>query len=90
METLIIVISALFVFSFQLFLCLKLKSVFLKLLPATLTSCAGIYFFFMMKAATSWDALGWAVLWIVSLIVLATIVVAWDVYAIIRIVKRRK
>lgn len=90
METLIIIISAIFVFTLQLLLCLKVKFILFKLIPAVLVSGVSTYLFIMMNMATSWDALGYAILWILSLIALAAIAVAWIISIIIKNIIRHK
>lgn len=89
METVIIIACAIAIFVFQLLLCHRIKNLFLKLLPAFVVTAFSTYFFIMMKIATSWDALGYALLWILSLIVVAAIAFAWIVLAIIHIVRRK-
>ena len=89
METVIIIACAIAIFSLQLLLCYKIKNPFLKLLPAFVATAFDTYFFIMMKIATSWDALGYALLWILSLIALAAITLAWIVSTIIYLIRRK-
>ena len=90
MESLIIFTIAFVVLSLQMLLCLKVRNIFFKLIPTVVTTGISIYFVFMMKTATSWDALGYALLWILSLIALAAIAVAWIVSMIIKSIIRHK
>lgn len=87
METLVIIIAVLVVFSLQLLLCLKVRNFLLKLLPAIITTIVSTYFFIMLKSTTSWDALGYAFLWILSLIIGASIIVSWIIWILVKIIK---
>ena len=89
METTIIIAGAIVIFSLQLLLCYKIKNPFLKLLPAFVITAFDVYYFIMMKIATSWDALGYALLWILSVIAFMAIALAWIVWVIIRIIRRK-
>ena len=89
METAIIIACAEVIFVFQLLLCHRIKNLLLKLLPAFVATAFSTYFFIMMTIATSWDALGYAILWILSLIAVAAIASAWIVLAIIHIARKK-
>lgn len=90
MESLIIFVIAFVALSLQMLLCLKVRNIFLKLIPTVVTTGISIYFFIMLKTVTGWSALGYALLWIISLIVILSLIIAWIVYLLIKIIKRRK
>lgn len=88
--TLIAVFSVLIVLPIQLLLCFKAKKLFLKLLPLFILTATTVFFFIMMKITTDWDAIGYAILFIFSGVLLIFSGIAWGVWAIIKLIKKKK
>ena len=88
--TLVAICSVLFVLAIQMLLCFKAKNIFIRLLPSLLLMASTVYLFVMMKVTTDWGAIGYAVLFLFSVVLLVSAVAGWGVWGIIRLVKRTK
>lgn len=88
--TLIAVSSILIVFPVQLLLCFKAKKLLLRLLPSLLLTITTVFLFIMMRTTTDWDAVGYAILFIFSAVLLIFSGIAWSVWAIIKLIKKKK
>ena len=66
--TLIAVSSILIVFPLQLLLCFKTKKLLLRLLPSLLLTVTTVFLFIMIRVTTDWDAFGYAILFVFSVI----------------------
>ena len=90
MNELIAVSLILTVLAIQLLLCFKVKILFFRLLPSFVLTASTIIFFTMMRLATDWDALGYAILFVFSGVLLIFSGIAWVIWAIVKLIKKRK
>ena len=89
--TSLIAISSVFVvLPIQLLLCFKVKPVFLRLLPSILLTATTILLFTMMTTSRDWDALGYAVLGVLSGVLLIFSGIGWGIWAIVRCIRKKK
>ena len=88
--SLIAISSVLVVLPIQLLLCFKVKSVFLRLLPSILLTVTTIFLFTMMTTSRDWDALGYAVLGVLSGVLLIFSGIGWGIWAIARCIRKKK
>ena len=78
------------VLGWQLAFCLLFRRVWLRLIPAAAIALATAVFFGLALSAEGWDALGYAILLILGLIMLGLCLVGWLVFAVVCIVKKRR
>ena len=89
--TSLIAISSVFVvLPIQLLLCFKVKPIFLRLLPSILLTATTIFLFTMMTTSRDWDALGYAVLGVLSGVLLIFSGIGWGIWAIARCIRKKK
>ena len=88
--TLIAVSSILMVLPIQLLLCFKAKKLFFRLLPSFVLTATTIFLFILMRITTDWDAIGYAILFVFSGVLLMFSGIAWGVWAIVKLIKKRK
>ena len=88
--TLIAITSVLVVLPIQLLLCFKVKPVFLRLLPSILLTATTIFLFTMMTTSRDWDAIGYAVLGVLSGVLLIFSGIGWGIWTIVRCIKKKK
>ena len=88
--TVIIVASVLNVFPIQLLLCFKVKTLFLRLTPSLVLVTAFASFFILMKVATDWSAIGYAILFVFAGVMLALDGFAWGLWALITLIKKKR
>ena len=88
--TLIAVSSILMVLPIQLLLCFKVKKLFFRLLPSFVLTATTIFLFILMRITTDWDAIGYAILFVFSGVLLMFSGIAWGVWAIVKLIKKRK
>ena len=89
-ETLIIITPILLIILLQLLLCFKSKVLIIKLLPALFFILTTIVFFILMRVSISWDALGYALLFVYSGILLIVDGITWAVWAILKRIINKK
>ena len=80
----------LMILAIQLLLCFKVKNLFLRLLPSFALTVCTIIFFAMMWLATDWDAIGYAILFVFSGVLLISSGVAWGAWAIVKLIRKQK
>ena len=85
--TLIAASSVLVVLSIQLLLCFKTKRLLLRLLPLFVLTASTVFLFIMMRITTDWGAIGYAILFVFSGVLLAFSGMAWGIWAIIKLIK---
>ena len=90
MNELIAVSSILLVLAIQLLLCFKVKNLFFRLLPSFVLTASTIFLFIMMRITTDWGAIGYAILFVFSGVLLVFSGIAWGIWAIIKLIKKRK
>ena len=78
------------VLGWQLAFCFLFRRVWLRLIPAAAIALATAVFFGLALSAEGWDALGYAILLILGLIMLGLCLVGWLVFAVVCIVKKRR
>ena len=78
------------VLGWQLAFCLLFRRVWLRLIPAAAIALATAVFFGLALSAEGWDALGYAILLILGLIMLGLCLVGWLLFAVVCIVKKRR
>lgn len=88
--TLITVSSILIVLPIQLLLCFKVKKLLLRLLPSLVLTATTVFLFIMMRTATDWNAIGYAILGVFSGVLLIFSGLAWGIWAIVIAIKKRK
>lgn len=88
--TVMIAVSVLIAFPIQLLLCFKVKNLFLRLLPSLVLVTAAASFFILMRAATDWSAIGYAVLFVLSGVLLASCGLAWGTWAVVSLIKKER
>lgn len=86
-EILIIALFLLFAGA-QLFLCLKVKNIPIRLMPTILTFAATAVLFAMVYISDGWDSVGYLLLTICSAILLVGCVIAWVAFALIKLIRR--
>lgn len=74
----------------QLAFCFLFRRVWLRLIPMVAIALASAVFFGLALSAEGWDALGYALLLIVGLIMLGVCLVAWLVFGVVRIIQKRR
>jgi len=86
----VFVLSVVVLLLIQLLLCFKVKNKVIRLLPAILLSIFTIFFVAMASTATDWENLGYifpvifiGFMWLVC-------GMAWGIWAIIKLVKKKK
>ena len=88
--TLIAISAVLIVMPVQLLLCFKAKRIFFRLLPSVILAAAAAVFFCMMRAATDWDAIGYAILGVFAGVLLLASGLAWGLWALLRNIRKKK
>ena len=82
----VIFIIAAVMLAVQLLLCLKVKRVWIRLIPTVLSVLATVGLIVMMTQSDGWDVLGYLLLVICSFALVGACAVAWIIWAIIRII----
>ncbi len=90
MTDIIYVVIAVLLFALQLFLCLKVKNVFVRLLPTLATVITAIVFYILMFVTEGWDVLGYLLLFLFSAMAIAVCALAWLAFLIIWLIRRKK
>ena len=88
MKEFLLIVFSVVMFVLQLWLCLTIKRVILRLLPTVLTGVPAIVFFVMIFFASGWDALGFLLLFIITCVPLGGCLLAWIVFGVISLIKR--
>ncbi len=83
-------IVSVLVLTVQLFFCFKIKSAFLRLLPAVLLFTVALTFFCLVFIFDGWDALGFLLLSMWTGILLLVDGLAWAIWAIIKKLKNKQ
>lgn len=83
------VISVLF-FIAQMILCFKVKRLWIRLIPTLPTFVLTVIFSILIFVSEGWDAIGFLLLAIITGGPLAGCVLAWFIWAIYKICKRKK
>lgn len=82
--TLAVCVSAIGALVLQLFLCFKVRGLFIKLLPIFLLILATVAFSICSAVINGWDGLGYLFLAIFSFGLLIVCGIGWGIWAIIR------
>lgn len=88
--TFIAICSVLIILPMQLLLCIKIKNIFIRLLPSILLAVTTIFLFCMMYSAKDWDAIGYAILGVFSGVLLIVSGISWCIWAVVRAINKRK
>ena len=78
------------VLGWQLAFCFLFRRVWLRLIPAAAIALATAVFYGLALSAEGWDALGYAILLILGLIMLGVCLVAWLVFGVVRMIQKRR
>ena len=78
------------VLAWQLAFCLLFRRVWLRLIPAAAIAVSTAVLYGLALSAEGWDALGYAILLIVGLIMLGVCLVAWLVFGVVRMIQKRR
>ena len=89
-NTLIAICSFSVVLPIQLLLCFEVKKFLLKLLPSILLTATSVFLFIKMRITTGWDAFGYALIFMFSIILLIFSGIAWGIWAIINLIKNKR
>ena len=87
--TLIVVSSVFIVLPIQLLLCFKVKKILLRLLPSFVLTATTVFLFAMMYSAKDWNAIGYAILGVFSGFLLVFSGLAWGIWAISKLIKKK-
>ena len=74
----------------QLFLCFRAKNLLVKFLPAILFALAAVAFGIMIFMVKDWAAIGYAMLAVLSCVMLLFSGAAWGIWAVIHFIKKKK
>ena len=86
----VLVLSVGILLLIQLLLCFKVKNKIIRLLPVTLLSIVTIFFVAMASTATDWENLGYIFPAIFIGFMWIGCCMAWGIWAIIKLVKKKK
>ena len=86
----ILILCIAFVFPCQLWLCFKVRSVTVRLLPLVTFLILTVIFAILMANATGWDGLGYFFLALLTAVLFGVCGVCWGAFAIVKIVKKRR
>lgn len=75
-------------FALQLFLCLRVRRAVWRALPPLLCVAMIVLFYVLARLATGWEALGYVLLFVLSLLPLGGCLLAFGVWAIILLLRR--
>lgn len=89
MEMLSIMMICVVIFIIQLLLCFKVKKLVIKLIPVVLLLIAFIVFMILLLTASGWDALGYIVFVMLSVIFLIPCAIGWVIWAIWHYLKKK-
>ena len=88
-DVFVVIISVLFL-AVQLFLCIKIKNLYIRLIPTVLPSVLTVLFMVLTFATEGWDALGFLVLALICACPAAASVLAWIIWVIYKKCKTKK
>ena len=77
-------------FALQLFLCFKVKRIWLRILPTIIAFATTVVFSAMIFITDGWDAIGYLILALCAAIMTAVTALALIIYAIITAIRKRK
>ena len=86
----VLVLSVVGLLLIQLLLCFKVKNKIIRLLPVILLSIVTIFFVAMASTATDWENLGYIFLVIFIGFMWLVCGMAWGIWAIIKLVKKKR
>ncbi len=87
LTTLTIIISIVLIFPIQMFLCFKVKSFIIRIIPVGILTFAILVFLFLASTIKGWDSLGYIFLAIFAGIMLFACVLAWALWIIKKLKK---
>ncbi len=87
---LFVIASVIVVFALQLFLCMKVKKLWFKLIPIIIFISFALILAYKSAYATGWDGLGYFILLLLDGILLLTCVVGWIIWFVVKYVKKKK
>ena len=90
LTTLVVIFAVLVLLPVQLWICMKVKNIMVKLLPAVLLFVLTTIFYCMGIASSGWDGLGYVVIAIFTGIMLLACGFGWGIWAVFSMVKRKK
>lgn len=90
LTTFVLIFSIVVLLPVQLFLCFKVKSKAIRLLPVIVLSILTIIFVVISVANTGWDGLGYIFLGIFTGFMLLMCGIGWGIWAITKRVKKRQ
>ena len=88
--TLVLIFSVAVLFPVQLLLCFKVKSLFIRLMPAALLSVGVVIFTILFAVATDWGKLGYLILDLFTLFMLLVCGLGWAVWALVKLIRRKR
>lgn len=90
LTTLVLIISVVFLFPLQLYLCFKVRSRAIRLLPVVLLFVPTVILAFMGNYVNGWDRLGYQILAAFSGFMLLICGAAWGIWAIVEYRRNKK
>ena len=85
-----LVIVGVLVLLLQILLCLKVKKLWIRLIPAVVFFALTVVFTVLLFVSEGWDAIGYLLLAIFFAVFLAASVVGWVIAAIVKAIMARK
>ena len=86
----ILILCIAFVFPCQLWLCFKVRSVTVRLLPLVTFLILTVIFAILMANATGWDGLGYFFLALLTAVLLGVCGLCWVIFGIVKWIKRKR
>ena len=86
---LLLAAAVVLVMAIQLLLCFKAKKTLVKLLPALLFAVVTVVFYVIAITAKDWEGFAYGMIAVCTAVLLFFSAVAWLIYAIVRLAKRR-
>lgn len=89
LTVLVLVLSVLFLMPLQIWLCFKVKSLFVRLFPVGLLTVAGGWFLTLFYTIPGWDGLGYILFAVYAAFMIVACGVGWGMWALWRWRKKR-
>ena len=85
-----IILALLLTLLLQVFLCLKVKKLWIRLIPTAILFVSTVVFTVLLFLSEGWDALGYLLLALFAALFLGASVLGWLTYAIVKAVRTRR
>ncbi len=88
--TVVVIASVVLILPIQLLLCAKVRNLLVRLLPAIELAVPTLVFTILYFISTGWDKIGYLLLAIFAGFMLLMCGIGWGIWAVARLVKRKK